>query len=118
MNRRKMFGILTAPVAAANIPVQSEIRTDLKPYSAYCFGDIYVAWCNAFLRNRSTIDPGRWITPVVHWDAGSSGRWFAHADTDDPYVVELVDLNWTTDQSRQAFADACLNGEVPGMWWE
>lgn len=108
MNRRKMFGILAAPVAAANIPVKSEIKTDLKPYSAFNYNTIRGAWGAEYIRRTLGADSYSQIY--------SSQALFG----DNPLCYSCPDGSGyvTKPQLDQAFADACLNGEVPGVWWE
>jgi len=109
MNRRKMFGILAAPVAAANIPVQSEIKTDLKPYSEFDYGDIYKIWKKEFLKRKYNL-----MDSEVIFNSGSDfiNGYYGLIDR------MSLDIGRGTWDARLAFADACLNGEVPGVWWE
>jgi len=115
MNRRKIFGILAAPVAAASIPVKSEVKSDLKPYSAFDYGDIHYIWYKEYMRKAcghsvSDLYACRGVTglgsgDVVHIFVLPGGGGFS-------------EVSMRAEDLRQAFADACLNGEVPGVWWE
>lgn len=125
MNRRKMFGILAAPVAAANIPVQSEIKTKLKPYSAFDYRRIMPAWAEEYYRRHFCVRSANGRVAVRETD----GVICSHAVFNigrDLHDDELGVIYGHPDGCkdgmgalmRQAFADACLNGEVPGVWWE
>ena len=115
MNRRKIFGILAAPAVAASIPVKSEIKTDLKPYSAFNYDDIYMLWSREYTRGKLGVPMGGYIGSfrergyMAWYGISEIKRNGSHVDVFGN--VPLVEI-------YQAFADACLNGEVPGVWWE
>jgi len=125
MNRRKMFGILAAPVAAANIQVRSEIKTNLKPYSEFDYRRIMPAWAEEYYRRHFRVSSANGRVDVREMDGVISdyavfniGRDLCDYERSVIYGHPDGCKDGMGALMRQAFADACLNGEVPGVWWE
>ena len=110
MNRRKIFGILAAPVVAANVPVQSEIKSNLKPYSEFDFDPIFRIWSMERVRKENCLTRSQSVFFSLSYYLDFQGMEF-HDNNGIKSFIPMRDLT-------QAFADACLNGEVPGVWWE
>lgn len=117
MNRRKLFGFLAAApvaVAAKSGLVTVENKGDIVPnkpkkwYSTYDHFYAFNSWQAEYISRK-------WGLP-----AGSNPFPF-HSKCDFYYFDgKWIDLPGKTTKSElnQAFADACINGEVPGVWWE
>ena len=107
MNRRKLFGVLAAPVAAS-VPVKSEFQSNLKPYSSLDYDVIFSAWSIEYL--RKAIDPSSFSGVFCRMYPLHVGDW-TYSSIGHTRQIQSYEV-------KQAFADACLNGEVPGVWWE
>jgi hypothetical protein len=148
MNRRKLFGILAAAPAAAiaaNADNPNTVRIKLPPlvpgqkmvfrnyeatslefpkpkcYSVWDYRTISRAFESQYLRNKHNckcsdivvggFTPSEYVqrqNDTLYIDGGLSA------------VSDMVDTGIITSRKEveQAFAEACLNGEVPGVWWE
>ena len=127
MNRRKLFGFLAAApvVVAYNRPVVpiapvttmvhvSELGVWPKPrlYSEWDYEDIFKAWVSRYLKSQFVASP-------ISIDALSSIGVFSHLS--DCYFRMAANnrdgVGIQASVARELFADACLAGEVPGVYW-
>lgn len=120
MNRRNMFGILasTPVVVAAKsdfVTVAHKgdmIKEDGKWYSVYDYNSNKSAFDQEYLRRKYGLETGLYIHSRQA-DGGSDCYYCT-------YSSEWILLPGTTssDELDQAFADACINDGVPGVWYE
>lgn len=138
MNRRKLFGILAAAPAAAvaaNADNPNTVRIKLPPlvpgqkmvfrnyeatplefpkpkcYSVWNYDSLMVGFMDEYRRKKYNLETGTKVFRDACFE-----RDFAYNDN-IPGGVKLPGFT-SVQELRQAFADACLNGEVPGVWWE
>ena len=117
MNRRKLFGFLAAaPVAVAAKTgfVTVEHKGDIVPdkpkkwYSAYDYLYVVDSWSVEYVRKKWGLPTG--LNPF--YGILQSDCYYL----DDQWVN--LPSSTTKSELNQAFADAVINGEVPGVWWE
>lgn len=142
MNRRKLFGILAAAPAAAvaaNTDNPNTVRIKLPPlvpgqkmvfrnydatplefpkpkcYSVWDYYDIRSAFEKKYLKDKYSANCSSDVNSNIcgAYDAVCTYNYKTG-------TADVARHTPPTQQSEisQAFADACLNGEVPGVWWE
>ena len=134
MNRRKLFGILAAAPVAANAKFTDKplstatVNNELagwngfrialsKPYSYWDYNDLYRSFEHRYLKNKHNL---KCDDLVCSFNGHHNDLVWDRATYFDKLALGTVDTGVATRMSeiRQAFADACLNGEIPGVWWE
>lgn len=129
MNRRKLFGLLAAAQVAAaakqythesnpclDIPLpesRSCIIGRPKCYSDVNYRDAFCVFVNEYRRKKHGLPTGC----IVLGDVSSSHDEYLNEETPSSRWTALPGFT-SAEEMHKAFADACFNGEIPGVWWE